>query len=241
MQFSGKYPTFVSRDVFYLCRCILPYAYRICFFGYFLCDFSYLAHPFQRPRLGMEKNPRVEPRHPTSHRFFMAFSGDDCRRSRLLSVYRPAFPCVRETGRNQPPQFLPQVSFRPHHRSRYRFRSCRPRNAHRVYRGIGPFPFPQPPRQNPFKTHEAQRWRLNVFMYDINLKRRFLFVSIFCLCRKPHFCLKSQYLLVIVAYKQVNIPAFFPIVGSRTKQVNGGSVPEMFLRQFIYRIYFKFV
>ena len=24
MQFSGKYPTFVSRDVFYLCRCILP-------------------------------------------------------------------------------------------------------------------------------------------------------------------------------------------------------------------------
>ncbi len=35
--------------------------------------------------------------------------------------------------------------------------------------------------------------------------------------QKPHFCLKSQYLLVFVAYKQVNVPAFFPIVGSRTK------------------------
>lgn len=33
----------------------MPYAYRICAVGYFLCDFSYLAHPFQRPRLGMEK------------------------------------------------------------------------------------------------------------------------------------------------------------------------------------------
>ena len=169
MQFSGKYPTFVSRDVFYLCRCILPYAYRICFFGYFLCDFSYLAHTFQRPRLGMEKNPRVEPRHPASHRFFMAFSGDDCRRSRLLSVYRLAFPCVRETGRNQPPQFLPQVSFRPHHRSRYRFRSCRPRNAHRVCRRIRPFRFPQPPRQNSFKTHTASFSLINLIIFHGNV------------------------------------------------------------------------
>ena len=57
--------------------------------------------------------------------------------------------------------------------------------------------------------------------------------------QKPHFCLKSQYLLVFVAYKQVNIPAFFPVVGSRAKQVNGGFVPEMFLRQFIYGIDFN--
>lgn len=152
MQFSGKYPTFVSRDVFYLCRCILPYAYRICFFGYFLCDFSYLAHPFQRSRLGMEKNPRMESHHPSSHRVFLAFPGDDCRRSRLLSAYRLAFQRVRETGKNQPPQFLPQVSFRPHNRSRYRFVARRPRDAHRVCRRIRPFRFPQPPRQNPFKT-----------------------------------------------------------------------------------------
>lgn len=133
-------------------RCILFYAYRICVVGYFLCDLSYLAHPFQRPRLGMEKNPRMESRHPASHRFFMAFSGEDCRCSRLLSVYRLAFQRVKETGKNQPAQFLPQVSFRPHYRAQYRFHARRSRDAHRVCCRIGCFRFSQPPRQNPFKT-----------------------------------------------------------------------------------------
>jgi len=70
------------------------------------------------------------------------------------------------------------------------------------------------------------------FLSRIGIVKNYIDFSVadFCfeLCQKSHFCLKSQYLLVVVAYKQVNIPAFFPIVGSRTKQVNGGSVPKCF-------------
>lgn len=150
VQFSSKCLTFVRHDRF--CPMHTVYVLLDIFFVIFHTSLTL----FNALGWAWKKNPRMEPHHPSSHRFFMAFSGDDCRRSRLLSAYRLAFQRIRETGRNQPPQFLPQVSFRPHHRSRYQFRSCRPRNAHRVCRRIRPFPFPQPPRQNPFKTHKAQ-------------------------------------------------------------------------------------